>query len=396
LTRTFQELEAFVENQSAEGLRLEFKSISYVKRGKMKENDITKAVTAFANSVGGSLILGIETKKLDNATRLELEGDDPSEMDKTLALETIIEQKTNPSVENYEVQLLMSPTGAKFYWIEVQRSAAAPHQAGDNLYYKRNGSRSLPMEHFEIEDVRTRLAPVEYPLDVRVQSDNTRMVKLTINNRGSKIIENVNFRISSQLPLHQETVARLNQRPLTRIYPDVEFSYYLGETVQFLQTENGQIEVSLSYEVAGKTTRETRHFDVQDFYLRLLENEQTANRLNDIEKAIIELGSKLGMVAQYLEGIERAFSASGLHLADSTLRTLQDGTINNERKYDFTNMDVEGLRDILGVTKEQASELWRHFSFIGHGQKWSELLNSLPESTRNRIAERFEFPKGRG
>jgi hypothetical protein len=357
LKPTFQELEAFVANQTAEGLRLEFKSISYVRRGKMKDSEITKAVSAFANSVGGSLILGIETKKLGNDTKLELEGDDPTELDKTLALENIIDQKTNPSVESYQVQLITSPNGAKFYWIEVQRSSTAPHQAADNLYYKRNGSRSVPMEHFEVEDVRSRTFENEFPLDVSFEAVRGVFAELRIKNRGGRVIQACTFRIVSELPLKAETVARLETHGLKWLYPGDSAVFLLGQLRNFLQGQSTEIKVDFRYEIAGKVQSDSRSFDFKDFNLQSIASSELNERLKSIEKSISDLANPLKKIAEALEQVADGFSSSGLHLAATTLTALGQKGSEASRRYRLQYANVEGLRDVLGINEEQAREI---------------------------------------
>src|SRR3984893_8489138 len=122
-------------------------------------NSIAKALSAFANSGGGSLILGVKDDgKSDGlpplvgrtATRDWVEQRIPHLLDYPLAdfrVHTVI--KSDPS---------RIPDSREVIVIDVRDSAAAPHQSKrDKIYYRREGGRSVPAPHFYLELLRQRL-----------------------------------------------------------------------------------------------------------------------------------------------------------------------------------------------------------------------------------------------
>jgi Putative DNA-binding domain len=386
---TYEDLLKLIENKDDEGLHLEFKDIRAI-FPKMDPASLSAAVSAFANSDGGDLIIGVSGRKgkQDFFLKGQEGGDDLKD-----TLERSIESNTSPPVVSYVVQTILNKEGHRFYWIHVERSSSAPHQNQAHIYYKRNGSSTKPMEHYEVEDVRSRQFELEYPLDIRVETDKTRVAKLTIRNRGKHIVQNVKFELTSAVPLNKETTLRLRERGLTRIYPSETATFYLGEIVGFLQVQVAVLKVDCRYEVAGSMRRESKIFDFQDFGYRLIEANEYAEQLRSIEKAITELGRTVQKISNALETIAGGYSSSGLHLADSTLKSLQGTSPESLRKYDIAHADVEGLRDVLGITQDQAREIYRNFAYIGQARKWPEFFATLPIDIQQKISERFEVPE---
>lgn len=123
-------------------------------------NGLSKAISAFANSGGGALIIGVE----DDGT---FSGVQPNR-GKT-STKDWLEQKI-PTLVSYPLVLFrvhtvipstptMIPPGQVLIVIEVGDSPAAPHQSvQDCKYYHRVGGRSEPAKHFYIELLRQRLS----------------------------------------------------------------------------------------------------------------------------------------------------------------------------------------------------------------------------------------------
>jgi len=117
------------------------------KSGKLFEDQakfldsVAKALSAFANSGGGSLIIGVD----DNGTPDGL----PAAVGRAsdFRVHTVI--KSDPS---------RIPADKEVIVIDVGDSAAAPHQSKrDKIYYRREGGRSVPAPHFYLEILRQRL-----------------------------------------------------------------------------------------------------------------------------------------------------------------------------------------------------------------------------------------------
>ena len=150
-------LQNLIDSQIEESLTLEYKSAEALDRNETKKKEITKDVSAMANSAGGILIYGISEysqtdkrhlpEKITPVNRIEF----PREW-----VEQII-QAIRPRIDGisiYSVNLGSGETDV-VYVIEIPQSHTA-HQASDHRYYKRFNFQSVPMEDYEVRDVMFR------------------------------------------------------------------------------------------------------------------------------------------------------------------------------------------------------------------------------------------------
>lgn len=124
---------------------------------------LSKAISAFANSGGGSLVLGLKQSgnlwevdsggilaKIGNTTTREwLEDVIPHLVELPLQTFNVYEPRKS------SVQSKIDPDKAIFV-IEIGDSAVAPHQATDLRYYGRIGGKSKPLGHRFVLDILGR------------------------------------------------------------------------------------------------------------------------------------------------------------------------------------------------------------------------------------------------
>ncbi|MFT3894072.1 MAG: ATP-binding protein [Anaerolineales bacterium] len=147
-------LEKLIKDQIQEGPNLEYKAADALGRSESKMKEITKDVSAMANSSGGILIYGIKEFAEEERKHLP-EKLDP--VDQTLFSREWLEQVINnirpkiPELNIYPINLA-SAINHVVYVIEVVQSSTA-HQATDYRYYKRFNFLATPMEDYEVRDV---------------------------------------------------------------------------------------------------------------------------------------------------------------------------------------------------------------------------------------------------
>lgn len=122
-------------------------------------DSLAKAVSAFANSGGGHILLGVE----DNG---KLDGILPQEGRTTIKdwLEQKIPHVVDYSLSDFRVHTVLPatqssiPTGRVVVVVDVGDSSLAPHQSSrDRRYYYRCAGRSELAPHFYLELLRQRL-----------------------------------------------------------------------------------------------------------------------------------------------------------------------------------------------------------------------------------------------
>ncbi|WP_316159684.1 ATP-binding protein [Bradyrhizobium sp. SZCCHNRI3042] len=150
-------LNSLIQVGEQESLTLDYKGSAALAKGDKERNDLSKDVSAFANSAGGLLVYGIVE---DKHVPIGIDtGVDRSVITKEW-LESVIKSRIQPVVDGLAIKQINLPTkGADrvAYVVEVPAATSrAPHQAYDHRYYKRFNFESTPMEDYEVRDLMRR------------------------------------------------------------------------------------------------------------------------------------------------------------------------------------------------------------------------------------------------
>jgi hypothetical protein len=116
---------------------------------------LAKAISAFANSDGGVIVYGLEAKRDD-------QGRDVVQAAKPLADPALVQSKIlglvgqllQPPVEGILAESRIGASRQGYVLVLVPPSDSGPHRARpQGKYFRRHGSASLPMEHYELEEM---------------------------------------------------------------------------------------------------------------------------------------------------------------------------------------------------------------------------------------------------
>ncbi|HEX8637195.1 MAG TPA: ATP-binding protein, partial [Pyrinomonadaceae bacterium] len=154
---TESRLQNYITSGIEESLTLEYKAAEALDRVDAKKKEITKDVSAMANSAGGILIYGIAEFSEENRRHLpeKITPVDRREFPREW-VEQII-QAIRPRIDGIVIHSVNLSSGENHtaYIIEIPQSNTA-HQASDHRYYKRFNFQAVPMEDYEIRDVMFR------------------------------------------------------------------------------------------------------------------------------------------------------------------------------------------------------------------------------------------------
>lgn len=150
-------LQNLIESEVEESLTLEYKSAEALAKSDYHKTEITKDVSAMANSAGGTLIYGI--REGGDAEHRHLP-EKITPVDRTEFPREWLEQVINsirPRIEGIVIQSVTLDSDEKevAYVVEIPQSHTA-HQAKNHRYYKRFNFQAVPMEDYEIRDVLFR------------------------------------------------------------------------------------------------------------------------------------------------------------------------------------------------------------------------------------------------
>lgn len=184
-----EDLLRMIQEKEQESITLDYKACGSLENTDGKKSEISKDVSAFANSAGGVILYGM--KEVDHfATELD-EGFDPTAITKEW-LEDVIQGRIHPRIDGVHInpiQLTTRSTGNVVYAVTIPQSNTA-HQAHDKRYYRRFNFKSEPMEDHEVRDVMNRL---KFPLLVpkftarfiyRQQNTYEYVLYIQIENKG--------------------------------------------------------------------------------------------------------------------------------------------------------------------------------------------------------------------
>jgi len=186
-------LEQLKRDSIEESLTLDYKSAAALGRSDSKKREITKDVSAMANSAGGTIIYGM---KEDGH---KPESVDPIDRDSFSAewLQQVI-NNIRPHIDvRIEPVEIDGDASKAVYVVEIQQSTTA-HQAQDLRYYKRFNRLSQPMHDYEIRDVMNRATAPVLDVEFRIRSagkvgryPETYEIWPTIRNQGPQLVQHL-------------------------------------------------------------------------------------------------------------------------------------------------------------------------------------------------------------
>jgi hypothetical protein len=177
------------EENRQENLTLEFKTKDPLKDGELTRTDkknLGAALSGFSNSVGGLLIWGVDARPgeegidcAQDMVPIRSIGKFASDVS---GLVTDYLMPPNEAIRVHDVPSDRSEGGG-YLMVLVEPSELRPHMSmapDHHRYYRRSGDRFLPMEHYEIQDMFNRIAPVRLEVFHRHASSYRKVNTATI------------------------------------------------------------------------------------------------------------------------------------------------------------------------------------------------------------------------
>lgn len=196
-------VQQYIDDCVEESSTLDYKAADALGKNDGKKKEITKDVSAMANSAGGIIIYGIKEYDAPDKKHLpeKLDGIDRIEFSKEW-LEHII-NNIQPRMEGLTIYPVDIDTGQNHvvYVVEILQSTTA-HQAKNYRYYKRFNFASVPMEDYEIRDVMNRsIAPnaqVEFGyIGPKIEGKtHSYTLKIVVKNLGFQVINNFKIKVT--------------------------------------------------------------------------------------------------------------------------------------------------------------------------------------------------------
>jgi hypothetical protein len=241
---TEDDLVRLVTDQVEESLSIEYKASDALQLTDGKKTEVSKDVSALANSAGGVIVYGMSEK--DNLPVGLDAGYEPKPITREW-LEQVINSKIQPRIDGIRINpvpLTTTSPGNVAFVVSIPQSLRAPHMAADHRYYKRYNFQAIMMEDYEVRDVARRLLgadlkvslsytagerirAVDFDTQDRYAIQQARLA-LTITNSSSVMATHAHFRIwidrrldpltanSPALPILRSIGERTGRREQTR------------------------------------------------------------------------------------------------------------------------------------------------------------------------------------
>jgi hypothetical protein len=270
--------------------------------------------------------------------------------------------------------------------IEVPPSPQAPHQSKDHKYYKRRGSHSEVMEHYEIEDVRNRPKRALMPLRAELHTESILAYLRLTNSHETDAITELRCEIATNFSLERDSLMLLKERGLRSLLPKSELHFLLGSMLEILQTPEPAITFKFSY-----TFHETSVGHPVTFHLADLN--RTAIVKSPVERVLENLGQKLDKVTSQLEKLHRSaetltgmVDGTGLRMSQRTLSVLREVP----QLFDPQEFDAKGYCIIANIAMEDAYAIYRIFRYFPAEQAKEQYEQISPE-VRARFEKHFKI-----
>lgn len=162
-------LERYITEGIEESVNLDYKAAGALAKSDGKKTEITKDISAMANSAGGIVIYGIAEYQDESRKHLPEKIDPISRVEYSKEWLEHIVGNIQPRIDGvtiYPVSINSAPNNV-VYVVEIPQSYTA-HQARDMRYYKRFNFESVMMSDYEIRDVMGRRQHARIDLEFKI------------------------------------------------------------------------------------------------------------------------------------------------------------------------------------------------------------------------------------
>lgn len=387
------DIDQLVKDEIQEDLHLDYKQSLALDPNKSKE--ISKHVSAFANSDGGVLIYGVIEQ---NNLPVKIDGGVDHTKFSRERLEQIISSNITPKIDG--VQIIPIPVSAtnSIYVVEIPKSFRAPHQAKDNKYYKRYNFESVAMEDYEINDVRGRQRTVLPLINIDIFVKGHFIAHFKISNVGSLPAIDVSFSFDREiLWMSKERTPPLLEKG-TKYFPAGQTFYFMWNNLNVLlhppNEKFSKLEITVKYlhPQINEYISDTFRIDVEDYRNSNFIKSGSEEIRDILKEQLGKLTEEVKKLNNNLENFKTIAGTTGLDLSITTLRNLKHFISgNNFEKLNPENCNYQLFMELLNVDVEIAHSMETLFRYSDENDKKLEEIENITPEIVNNFKEYFLY-----
>lgn len=376
------DVQLLIDSQIPESVHLDYKRSEALTKGKPDaiKAELAKDVSAFANSDGGILIYGVAEEALFPHHIDQGVDDETWSVER---LESVINSRITPRIDGVAIHRLPLDSGRSIFVLGIPRSNKAPHQEMyGHRYYRRVGTQSIPLEDFEIRDLRNRFVERVPLVSLDVDVRDGFWLDLTVRNIGPALARNLSFILVPEVSEVTKTAPNWVTRGLRFLYPGKEYRMTIGTVHEPLDEGNSNhpalFDVTVAYEDSrtAMVVTDTFHVDLSALLNTPLIYSES-HRLGETMKASLEkLTKEVASLRSAVADLATIAGGTGIDLSFTTLQNLariQKGEVGFEQ-IDPTTCEPAGFREVLGVPYPVAHAL---SSFFRHRRQFPGKLEGI-------------------
>ena len=165
-------IQSLIDNGIEESINIDFKASGSLSKDEIKKKEISKDVSAFANSNGGIIIYGLTEKNHKADSFSFIDGDIYSKE----WLEQVISTTIQRNITGLKIFPIRNNGNIKesIYVVQIPESLDAPHLNKDKKFYRRYDFQSVAMEEYEIRNLYGRKSKSDLKISqYRISYKNT-------------------------------------------------------------------------------------------------------------------------------------------------------------------------------------------------------------------------------
>lgn len=389
IVRSVDDLQELIDNEIPEDLHLDYKASEALST--KKKSEIAKDVSSFANSDGGQIIYGIVE---DTEKHIPISLDNGADFSKFSPewVENVLIGNIYPRIDGINIFPIKTGTGKVYYSIEIPKSYSGPHKAADR-YFKRFNFQSVPMEQYEIEDVRNRQQTLKNVMTVTLVNRGM-MFYFKIANVSNSLARDVEISFPPNLNWFDKKRG-ITERKFQFFSPETEQQFFFNVGHQLLKGDDSQklfkVKVSYIHPILEVRREQEFFFDLSIYDGASIEKSDAEKAAEEIKKMGNGVCQKLDDLNKSIEKITDIVNPTGLRVSYSTLKNLHLLISKEEVKPEdiflrYKN-DLGILMELLEVDQKVASKIRNALFFP---DKRDQFLEDVPKETRKKLSIIFK------